>query len=257
MNRKILKNLAVPIIASVVATLMIGTYSLRRELRLRARENLTSVVIANHYIRANSIINKKDLAVVKQPKAFIPEGSYIKIDSANGSVALSDIHAGEIVTKGRIAPISELDVLSANLRPGERAVSVGVDLVSGAGMFINPGDKIDLLSEFKVMGAIHPDSQVFTILQDIEVLAVNKNTLLKKISEEGTRKNNSPTMNVLTLRVTPHQAQSLVFAQINGEVVASLRSRGEHGASVGLSPASAATVTGVPTLIPKREYRGR
>ncbi|MBI4365781.1 MAG: hypothetical protein HY543_03080, partial [Deltaproteobacteria bacterium] len=65
--------------------------------------------------------------------------------------------------------------------------------------------------------------------------------------------------NTVTLALTPEQAQRVIFATEVGRVRLTLRPQDEpEGAMLApRDPATAAGVTGMTSLLPRKEYRGR
>jgi pilus assembly protein CpaB len=99
------------------------------------------------------------------------------------------------------------------LNPGMRAISITISTDSGAGGFILPNDRIDLILTRKGEGNRVSSS---TILTDVRVLAVDQ-----------TFKQDKDTKTVIgktaTLEVMPAQAEQVARAQTQGALSLSLR----------------------------------
>jgi len=77
--------------------------------------------------------------------------------------------AGTPILPGAVIRPGDHGFLAAVLRPGMRAVSVGVDAVTGTAGLIWPGDRVDLLLTQSLSGAnLPPGRQVAaeTVLSD-------------------------------------------------------------------------------------------
>jgi pilus assembly protein CpaB len=89
----------------------------------------------------------------------------------------SYIEAGLPILRGDVLRPRERGFLAAVLRPGFRAISVGVDVISGASGLIWPGDQVDvILVQDLDSGKTGVDRRVVgeTILSDIRVIAVDQ-----------------------------------------------------------------------------------
>ena len=153
--------------------------------------------------------------------------------------------------------------LAAVLAPGKRAISVPVDVVTGAAGLIWPGDHVDVLLTQSVDDATRPPGQrvaAHTILNDIRVIAIDQK-LVEGGSQDGTA--NKPAATV-TLEVAAEQAERVVVAGKIGRLSLVVRSA-EAGSDVespdhvtwggDVSPA----LNDQPTTIPNatiRIYRG-
>jgi pilus assembly protein CpaB len=102
--------------------------------------------------------------------------------------------------------------LPSMIPPGMRAVSVRVnDVVSVAG-FVQPGTRVDVLAT----GSEGNDRQTITVLQNVAVIAVG-GSLLERIA------GGEQTAPVITLLVSPDDAQKLALASQEGRIQLALR----------------------------------
>ncbi|MFP8875364.1 MAG: Flp pilus assembly protein CpaB, partial [Myxococcota bacterium] len=104
--------------------------------------------------------------------------------------------------------------LSPLIQRGLRAMSVKVDQVIGIAGFVAVGTRVDVLATIKRGVGSEAFSQV--VLQDVRVLAVDQ-TLDPHESDPSDR------VSVVTLEVTPNQAQKLAFVSIQGSIQLALR----------------------------------
>ena len=105
-----------------------------------------------------------------------------------------------------------------------RAISINVSGSASVSGMVNPNDHVDVLGTFsfpskEVEGEL--ELVTMTILQDVLVLAVGKET--SKSMLIATRRAQT-SYNMVTLEVTPREAEMLVFAeQIKGRLALALR----------------------------------
>ena len=122
----------------------------------------------------------------------------------------------EPVTESALAPRSSGAGLPPTIPPGMRAMAVRVnDVVSVAG-FTVPGTRVDVIVTAKV-GSTGQDSMSRAVLSNIQVLTAGTRM-------EQQKKDNQPiATTVVTLLVTPQDAEKLALAANDGSVVLVLR----------------------------------
>jgi pilus assembly protein CpaB len=69
----------------------------------------------------------------------------VDIKSLDVAVALHDLAAGEPVVEGKIARPGDRGFLAAVLKPGMRAMAIGVTDITGVAGLVYPGDRVDIL----------------------------------------------------------------------------------------------------------------
>jgi pilus assembly protein CpaB len=122
---------------------------------------------------------------------------------------------------------------------GWRAVTIGVDQISGVAGLVTPGARVDILYTFReVTRGPEALAPVVTqvIAQNIEVLAVDNRTDVSAPIRPGTR---APQVergySSITLLVTPLEASLLTFTQGSGKLSLALRRTGDNR-SEGINP---------------------
>ncbi|MFC4167047.1 Flp pilus assembly protein CpaB [Teichococcus aestuarii] len=147
------------------------------------------------------------------------------------------------------APLSRADVLrprdrgflAAVLRPGRRAISVGVDAVTGAAGLIWPGDQVDLILTQELDASQAPlDRRVVaeTVLTDIRVIAVDQKMTQGASAESATRS----VASTVTLEVSTREAERVAVASRLGRLAVTVRAMEE--AAVAEPAAARAAVFG-------------
>lgn len=125
--------------------------------------------------------------------------------------------------------------LSYVVPEGHRAMAVTVDKVVSAGGLIRPGDHVDLLAVLEVDTIGDSTTLTFarsiTVAQNIEVLAVEQalenqtdNTANSEAAEQPAVQ---PNAIVVTLALTPLQAQHVLLAELQGTIRLSVRPPGD------------------------------
>lgn len=140
-----------------------------------------------------------------------------------GTVARFEIFVGEPIRESKLVHTDQ-GYLSAVITPGMRAVSVAVTAESGAGGFIVPNDRVDVVLTRRVDGI--EVSQ--TILNSVRVLAIGHR--LGELGVTGEAETNEPESQtfdratVATLELNPVQSETILNANLMGNLSLVLRS---------------------------------
>jgi pilus assembly protein CpaB len=142
----------------------------------------------------------------------------------NGAVARFEFFKGDPIREQKLAR-SDQGFLSAVLTPGMRGVSISVAAASGAGGFIVPNDRVDVIQSSSAGG-----QQVSrTILSDVKVLAIG--TRLGQIGTTGAPADATDPKSqifanetIATLELTPPQGELVINATQQGRISLALRS---------------------------------
>ena len=187
------------------------------------------VVVAAKDLEAGTTLEASQLKLAKIPEKFVQPYASRSPQELVGLVTVAPIAEGEQVLLNKARRPQEVptgSTLSALTPKGKRAVTVGVDAISGVGGFVRPGDTVDVLWSFKLPQAGQQEGQVvtMTLFQDVPVLAVGHEVLGKAKQAAET----SPEYTV-TLALSPQETSFLLFAREQGRIQLSLRSQLEAG----------------------------
>ncbi len=172
------------------------------------------VVVAAVNIPLGAKIEEKDLKIVHLPEADVPPGSFRSTTKIVGRGAVLPIAAGDFVLRNKLAGESAGSGLPALIPPGMRAVSVRVNEVIGVAGFVQPGTRVDVMVTGTPVGG--SQEQTMTVLRNVAVIASGQNL---ERNSNGTAQA-SP---VITLLVSPDDAQRLALASSEGKIQLSLR----------------------------------
>lgn len=148
-----------------------------------------------------------------------------------GSIARAPFFAGEPIREQKLVKASGSGFMAAILPTGSRALSTEISPESGAGGFILPNDRVDVIlsKRDKNPDAKGPDVvQSEIILSNIRVLAIDQAPKEK----EGS---NSLVGRTATLELKPEQAETLARARQSGTLSLALRSITDANAPEGRS----------------------
>jgi pilus assembly protein CpaB len=172
------------------------------------------VIVAADDIQVGARVEERDVRTVKYPASTLPGGAYSKRSQVMGRGVIIPISRGEFILPNKLAPENAGSGLPSLIPPGMRAVSVRVNEVVSVAGFVGPGTRVDILLTGTPNGG--SESQTTTVLQNVAVIAAG-HTLERNAAGEA---QNTP---VITLLVSPDDAERLTLASAEGHIQLSLR----------------------------------
>lgn len=223
--------LVLSILCGISAMFMTKFYLSSAERKLRAQFQMVQVVGVSSSLPAGTVLTSAMLGQMQISKGAFSTRNIVpnqysmilgrKLKNSmqmNTPLLWSDIE-GDEKKGGNLAQM---------VNQNERAVSIPVDQTSSVTGLVEPNDHVDILGTFtfpSVKGDPQQDTVTLTILQNVTVLAVGRDTA-QGLAEaglvgSGPRKNAS--YSTVTLLVSPKEAEMLVFALQKGRLTLTLR----------------------------------
>lgn len=172
------------------------------------------VVIATGNLQVGAKVEDKDVKVVRMPAGDLPPHIYQKTASVVGRGVVLPISQGEFVLPSKLAAENGGTGLPSLIPPGMRAVSVRVNDTTAVAGFVLPGTRVDVLLTGNPGGTA--EQQTTTVLENVAVIATGQ-----KLERNST---GDPQMApVITLLVSPDDAQKLTLASTQGHIQLALR----------------------------------
>ena len=107
------------------------------------------VLVAAHALRAGSLLKPEDVITSDMAIAKIPGGASMDTPQERaqlwGAMVRRSLGVGEPVLPADVLRPGDHGFLAAVLGPNMRAVTIGVDIITGSAGLIWPGDRIDLI----------------------------------------------------------------------------------------------------------------
>jgi pilus assembly protein CpaB len=177
------------------------------------------VVVAAKPMVSGARIEADALKVEQWP--ILPAQGHANFDGLVGQYVRLDISQGQPVTDALL-----VKGLSTHLQPGERAVTIPVDEVSGVQNRVQPGDAVDL---FYVLdrGAEVPGSQTRLLQARVPVLAYGTQSVegaQPSSADNKSRNNAPPAPRNAVLAVPVDKVNELLLAARSGRLMMALRS---------------------------------
>jgi len=177
-----------------------------------------SLVVASQALPLGSVLSQQNLKLRNVPENLFPSGGFSRIEDVLERPVISPIQAEEPVVEARIAARGSGQGLAPLIPAGMRAISVRVNDVVGVAGFILPGRRVDVLVTGKPPN--HAESLTRTVLQNVLVLSAGQT-----LQTDGKNPINTP---VVTLLVTPEDAEALTLANNEGHIQLVLRNSGDQ-----------------------------
>jgi len=216
MNR--VRMLTVFLIALVAGGgLAYGTYSYLQNVPVRTVTVPTKkVVVANADLSLGSELSADDLTTLDWPAGAVPEGAFDNPTALVGRGLIASVVHHEPILPGKLASKEADSGLPPIIPNGKRAVSVKVNEVIGVAGYVLPGTHVDVLATANASnGADSVTTKV--VLSNVEVLAAG--TRLEQDSKDA----KPIQVTVVTLLVTPEDAERLTLASTEGKIQLALR----------------------------------
>lgn len=202
---------------SLAAFVSLGVYSALRSQLAANKVQTTSVVAALTDLPVGARLEEKDLHLVRLPAQDLPSNVFHSVSELVGRGVIIPVEKNELILSNKVAAENAGAGLPAIIPPGMRAVSVKVNDVVAVGGFVTPGTRVDvLLTGNPERGSDPGKVSTTTVLQNIQVLAAG--TKLQTNPDGEAEK-----VPVITLLVSPEDAQKLTLASSEGKIQLSLR----------------------------------
>jgi pilus assembly protein CpaB len=215
MRNRIFGVIAIAILAG--GGLAYGTYNFVQNQPVKTVNMATQpVVVAAADLAIGAELKREDLQVVSFPKGSAPDGSFSQPQDIIGRGLVVSLVKNEPVLNAKLASKEAGSGLPPVIPEGMRAVSVRVNEVIGVAGYVLPGTRVD------VVATASPTTQP-------------AGTRMEQDQEKG----KPVQVTVVTLLVTPEQAELLALASTEGKIQLALRNPLDQGAppTPGVRPA--------------------
>jgi pilus assembly protein CpaB len=188
------------------------------------------MLVAARPLSIGTLLKEDDFREIEIGADAVPEGAFTggaaSLAELRGALLRRYIDPNQPVIATDVLRPRDRGFLAAVLRPGTRAIAIGVDAVTGTAGLIWPGDEVDLILTQNLQqqnqGPESAGRRVVgeTILSAVRVIAVDQ-----QISHSGTDSTAARVVaRTVTLEVTPEQAERLAVAVQLGRISLAVRS---------------------------------
>lgn len=194
-------------------------------------EKKLPVVVAERDIAASETLTRELLKVAHWPESLIPPGAASEIDGlfkdGKPRTAATGILKGEPIFPTRLASAEQGTAMAALVRPGFRAVPVKVDNAVARAKLLFPGAQVDVVGTVRQPKTFQSITRL--VVEDVKVLSVESRTDVETKSEDGAKSgelgggSRERLDAVVTIEVTPEQAEVVLLGQREGKLDLLLR----------------------------------
>ncbi len=198
------------------AWLSLGYLRRQTEPLLQSTSVAGKAVVTTKDLPVGAVVTEADLRVIDWPGNAVPPGLISMPEEAIGRGVLSGMRLNEPFLESKLAPRGTGGGMPILIAEGQRALSIRVDDVVGVAGFVVPGTRVDVLLTMESEAT--PEPQTRAILQNIQTLAAGQTI---QVDVEGKPQQ----VPVVTLLVTPEQAETLALASAQGRIQLTLRNQ--------------------------------
>jgi pilus assembly protein CpaB len=162
-------------------------------------------------------LSQKDLVLADWYSDILPTGAFTKTSDVVGRPLLYPMAARQPILPKDLGVEGAGIGLAGKLPEGMRAVAIRSNEIIGVAGFVYPGSHVDLLMTFTPPGVANSMPVTETVLQNVEVLTAGQTI-------EPDPQGKPQSVGVVTLLLTPQDAQKLQLASGQGNIQFVLRS---------------------------------
>jgi pilus assembly protein CpaB len=221
------------LIALIVAVAVSGAFTFWLSKTLAHKHGTTGTlryVALTRAVDAGETLTSQDVVLMNWPTHPIL-GAYIRTEDVTGKAALYPLAPGVPILERQVA--SAAAGLSGRIPEGMRAISLKSNDIVGVAGYLLPGTRVDVLVTLR-----DPSSQgsvTSTVLQDVQVMTAGQ-----KMQPDPDGK--AARVDVVTLLVSPGDAEKVTLASAQGTVQFVLRNGADH-AHIASEPIHFATLS--------------
>jgi pilus assembly protein CpaB len=172
------------------------------------------VAIATKALPVGTMLVPGDVKLVAWPASSPVAGGYTKVEEVVNRGLIAPVVENEPLTATKLAPIEAGAGLAPTIATGMRAISVKVNEVIGVAGFVVPGTRVDVV----VTIGRQEDSISRVIVSNVQVLTAGT-----KYDQDQAKDGKPVPSSVVTLLVTPPDAERIALAATEGSIMLALR----------------------------------
>jgi pilus assembly protein CpaB len=207
--------MGVAVISATVASASVYRAVSRQSARPTAAPPSNYVVVATRPLPLGTRIGAADVKRVAWPESSPIAEAFAKSEDVVGRGIIAAVAANEPITTSKVAPREAGAGLSPAIPHGMRAISVRVNEVIGVAGFAVPGAHVDVIATVRRSG----DAMSRVLVANVPVLTAGT----RYEQEQRQQEKPNPSATVVTLMVTPEQAERIALASAEGNIVLMLR----------------------------------
>jgi pilus assembly protein CpaB len=172
-------------------------------------------VVAARPLPLGTLLTRDDVKLVQWPAEARVEGSFTSIEQVANRGLLQAVAENDLLTAAKVAEPGAGSGLPPTIPPGMRAISVKVDEVVSVAGFVVPGTRVDVLVS---IGQGQGESLTRVVVSNVQVLTAGT-----RFDEQARQEGKPIPTTVVTLLVTPENAERIALASGEGRIMLTLR----------------------------------
>lgn len=185
-----------------------------------AKQTQISILVASRLVHAGQLVRPQDFSARSFPVASAPPNALADTPSQRegliGALLRVTIPPGGLVLPQDVVRPGDHGYLAAVLSPGKRAVSIGVDAISGIAGLVWPGDYVDLILTQTLDDPGVPSSHRMaaeTVLSGLRIIATDQDLVRGELPSSSGQASRT-----VTIEATPDQAERISLASRLGHL---------------------------------------
>jgi pilus assembly protein CpaB len=221
MNRRT-RTIVVMGIAILCATIASAAVllAIRKGVKPPPPEPKVSVVVAARAVPMGICLGEEDVKAVEWPAKNRPPGGIPDVKTVLNRGLKASLTENEPVSEAKLASPKEGCGLVPSIKAGKRAISVKVNEVIGVAGFVVPGALVDVVVTIRQ----DRESTSRAVVSNVEVLAAGTG-----LDQDKAKDGKPMPTTVVTLMVTPSEAERIALAAAEGQILLTLRNPLDEG----------------------------
>lgn len=215
------RRLAAPLLIALSVS-SVCTFALSRKLHATAsaQHPAQRYLASTHPLEAGEVIRPETLQVISWPADNPVPGAFLKPADLVGRAVLYPVDPNQPITERMVSAPGAGVGLAGRIPDGMRAIALKSDEVMGVAGFLLPGTHLDVLVTFHTDASRDP--RTVTVLQNAEVIAAGHQV-------QPDPQGRPATVDVVTLLLSPSDAERAVLASTQGAIHFVLRGGSDQG----------------------------
>lgn len=174
------------------------------------------VAVASKALPVGSLLTASDVKLVAWPASNPVAGGYSTVEEVVNRGLISPVVENEPLTASKVAVPEAGAGLPPTITAGMRAISVKVNEVIGVAGFVVPGTRVDVV--VTVSSRQNNESLSRVVVSNVQVLTAGT-----KYDQDQAKDGKPVPSTVVTLLVTPEDAERIALASSEGSIMLTLR----------------------------------
>jgi len=212
-------------VAAVIGALAVSgvaSFLVYRALERAARPapvQMTTVVLAARDVPAGTMLTGDDVKAVAWPANTPLATSFATVEDVAGRGTIDILRQNEPLTAAKLAARGAGAGLQPTIPEGMRAISISVNEIIGVAGFVTPGSRVDVLVTLDDNANTKKLTMTRVVVSNVQVLTAGT-----RFDQDQSRQDGKPIpTSVVTLMVTPDDAERVALAQNEGKINLTLR----------------------------------